>query len=281
MGRLIEFLACAAMVLTLAWLSSPARAQPAFTAFTGPVCTGTYVYPLPHLSTETDAGGTRYTTVVIIANFSATTAATIQACAYNAGAFIGGTSFTLPSNNRLYTTDPQATSTTTSTRPVALASMFNLTQLPSSTAFPAVITSNIPLEIEYGYVSATTRVFTFGHPALAGTVMGLAHIGSMPGVYPGFIVVSNPNNVAVTYNLSFLSDDGTVAVQVGNLTLAAFQRQRFDLSNFTDANGNAVSLRSYYAARISSTAGGPIGAVSFIVTPTGDVVINTMTPVSP
>ncbi|MBI1778574.1 MAG: hypothetical protein HYR63_24810 [Proteobacteria bacterium] len=260
----------------------PALAQPTFTPLVGPSCTGTYVYPIPHLSTEADAATTRYTTVLIIADLNPTTAASIQACAYNGGTYIGGTSFTLPINNRIYATDPPTPGTPApGTRPIALASLFNLIQLPTNSAFPAVLTSNVPLEIEYGFVGPTNRLFAFAHPALAGTVLGLAHIGSLPGLYPGFLIVSNPNNSAVTYNLTFYNDDGTVVVQLGSLSLAAFQRQRFDLSSITDSSGNMISLRSYYSARINSTAGGPIGAVSFIVTPLGDVDINSMSAIVP
>jgi hypothetical protein len=270
-----------ALLAGLTVAAGAARAQPTFTALAGPACTGTYVYPLPHLSTETDQGSTRFTSAVIIANFNQTITATIQACVYNAGTFLGGTSFTLPINNRVYATDPIATTSPGSgTRPVSLSSLFNVSQLPSNSAFPGVVASNIPLEIEYGFIGPTSRAFSFAHPSAAGTVLGLAHIGNLVGVYPGTIVVSNPNNASVGYALSFLNDDGSVAVQVGNLTIGAFQRQRFDLGGFTDGAGNLVSLRSYYSARIVSS-GGTLGAVGFIITPLGDVSINTMTPVSP
>src|SRR5262249_15778397 len=136
------------------WLSAgPAVAQPTFTPISGPSCTGTYVYPLPHLSTEPDAGSTRFTSVVIVANFSPATSATLQACACNNGGFLGGTTFTLPTNNRIYATDPPNLGTPPpGTRPLALGALFNLSQLPMGVAIPAVLTSNVPLEIQYGFI---------------------------------------------------------------------------------------------------------------------------------
>ena len=276
--KIIHLLA-ASLVLT-AIATGGARAQPTFTPITGPTCTGTYMYVLPHLSTENETASSRFISVVMIANLNPSTTATLQACAYNDGAFIGGTSFSLPSNNRVFAEDPPPSGTPPAGQtPVALASMFNTITLPPNTGFHAVIASNIALAVESGFVGPVTGIFTIARAGLAGTVLGTAHFGVLP-VYPGTLFISNPNNATVTYSIVFFNDNGTVAAQTGNLTLAPFKRARFEVSALTDANGVSLGLKNYYSLRVNAT-GGTLGGLTIIRTLAGNYVGNAMAQILP
>jgi hypothetical protein len=274
----------AATLLATAIGAGTAKAQPTLTPLTGPTCTGTNVYVLPHLSTEHDGDDddqdSRFTSVVMIANLNPTTDATIQACGYNNGSFLGGTSFTLPVNNRLFAIDPPPEGTPApGTMPVPLASLFNLTTLPDNIAFHAAIASNIPLAIESGFVGPRSHLFTIVRAGLAGTVLGSAHFGTM-AIFPGTLFLSNPNNAAVTYNLTFYNDDGTVAAKTGDSSLAAFMGARLELSQLTDGSGNPLGLKNYYSLRVSAT-GGTLGGITFIRSIGNQLVGNAMAQIKP
>ncbi len=265
----------------LAGLGPAAAGAVTLTAYSGPTCSGSYVYVLPELPIASGSAGTtgsdapargpgnqsgpfqqlggassgatgaQRASTVTLSNLDSANSAAVTVCGYASGSFLGGTSLTLGANNQLLAIDPTPSTTTATT--IGLSSLLNGADLTGSSKISLVVAADRPIAAGAIFGAAAVGALRTGEGSYARSDLAFPNVGR--AATDGVLVVSNPGATTASFTLSFYQADGTLIGVSATQTASAYQSQRITLAGLTDSGGAALTLTNAATLHVISSTG--------------------------